>query len=77
MAVGAAGAFGVRVPDENPSGMSAFDLPLRLPRQYYDRETITHYDMMRDLRDLNAARRTSLRGGKQPERLVRARSGNS
>jgi len=40
--------FGVNVPDENPSGLGVFELPLRLPGQYYDRETITHYNMMRD-----------------------------
>jgi RHS repeat-associated protein len=40
--------FGVNVPDENPSGLSVFELPLRFPGQYYDRETITHYNMMRD-----------------------------
>lgn len=41
--------FGVSVPDENPSGLGAFDLPLRLPGQYYDAETALHYNMFRDL----------------------------
>jgi RHS repeat-associated protein len=40
--------FGVNVPEENPSGLGIFELPLRLPGQYYDSETITHYNMMRD-----------------------------
>ena len=40
--------FGVNVPDENPSGLGAFDLPLRLPRQYYDKETNLHYNYFRD-----------------------------
>ena len=39
--------FGVNEPDENPSGMGAFDLPVRLPGQAYDRETITHYTTIR------------------------------
>jgi RHS repeat-associated protein len=36
------------VPDENPSGLGAFDLPLRLPGQYYDKETNLHYNYFRD-----------------------------
>ncbi len=40
--------FGVNVPDENPSGMGAFDLPLRLPGQYFDRETNLAYNFFRD-----------------------------
>ena len=40
--------FGVNVPDENPSGLGAFDLPLRLPGQYYDRESALHYNYLRD-----------------------------
>jgi len=36
------------VSDENPSGLGAFDLPLRLPGQYFDKETNTHYNMRRD-----------------------------
>jgi RHS repeat-associated protein len=35
------------VPDENPSGLGAF-LPLRLPGQYFDRETNLHYNYFRD-----------------------------
>jgi RHS repeat-associated protein len=31
--------FGNNVPDENPSGLGNFDLPLRLPGQYFDKET--------------------------------------
>src|SRR5713101_8255331 len=31
--------FGVNVPDENPSGLGAFEFPLRFPGQYADRET--------------------------------------
>ncbi len=40
--------FGVNVADENPSGLGAFDLPLRLPGQMYDRETGLHYNYYRD-----------------------------
>jgi RHS repeat-associated protein len=40
--------FGVNVPDENPSGLGAFDLPLRLPGQYLDKETNLHYNYFRD-----------------------------
>lgn len=39
--------FGVNVPDENPSGLGAFDLPLRLPGQYFDKETNNHYNYFR------------------------------
>jgi len=40
--------FGDSVPNENPSGLGAFDFPLRLPGQYYDKETTLHYNLMRD-----------------------------
>jgi RHS repeat-associated protein len=40
--------FGNNVPDENPSGLGTFDLPLRLPGQYFDRETNLHYNYFRD-----------------------------
>jgi len=40
--------FGVNVPDENPSGLGIFDLPLRLPGQYFDKETNLHYNYYRD-----------------------------
>ena len=36
------------MPDENPSGLGAFDLPLRLPGQYFDKETNLHYNYYRD-----------------------------
>lgn len=36
------------MPDENPSGLGAFDLPLRLPGQYFDKETNLHYNYFRD-----------------------------
>jgi RHS repeat-associated protein len=39
--------FGVNAPDENPSGLGAFDLPLRLPGQYFDKETNLHYNYFR------------------------------
>jgi RHS repeat-associated protein len=38
----------VNVPDENPSGLGTFDLPLRLPGQYFDKETNLHYNYYRD-----------------------------
>lgn len=40
--------FGNNVPDENPSGLGAFDLPLRLPGQYFDKETNLTYNYYRD-----------------------------
>ena len=40
--------FGNDVPNSNPSGAGAFDFPLRLPGQYYDKETALHYNMKRD-----------------------------
>lgn len=40
--------FGIDVPDENPSGLGVFYLPLRLPGQYYDKETGLHYNYFRD-----------------------------
>lgn len=40
--------FGVNVADENPSGLGVFDLPLRLPGQYFDKETNLAYNFFRD-----------------------------
>ena len=40
--------FGNNPSDENPSGLGAFDLPLRLPGQYFDKETNLHYNYFRD-----------------------------
>jgi RHS repeat-associated protein len=40
--------FGSNPADENPSGLGAFDLPLRLPGQRYDKETGLHYNYYRD-----------------------------
>jgi len=40
--------FGSNVADGNPSGLGAFDLPLRLPGQYFDKETNLHYNYYRD-----------------------------
>jgi RHS repeat-associated protein len=40
--------FGVNVPDENPSGLGAFEFPMRFPGQYADRETNLVYNMRRD-----------------------------
>ena len=40
--------FGNNVADENPSGLGVFDLPLRLPGQYFDKETNLHYNMARN-----------------------------
>ena len=40
--------FGNNVPDEDPSGLGTFDLPLRLPGQRYDKETNLHYNYFRD-----------------------------
>jgi RHS repeat-associated protein len=40
--------FGDNAPDEDPSSLGAFDLPLRLPGQRYDKETNLHYNNFRD-----------------------------
>lgn len=40
--------FGVNVPDENPSSVGTFDLPLRLPGQLNDKETNLYYNYFRD-----------------------------
>ena len=40
--------FGANVPNENPSGLGNFNCNLRLPGQYFDRETNNHYNYFRD-----------------------------
>jgi RHS repeat-associated protein len=40
--------FGVTMPDENPSGLGAFEFPLRFPGQYFDKETNLAYNFHRD-----------------------------
>jgi len=41
--------FGNDVPNSEPNNTgNVFDLPLRMPGQYYDRETAIHYNTMRD-----------------------------
>src|SRR6266850_6025 len=40
--------FGVNVPDENPSGLGAFEFPMRFPGQYADREANLAYNIFRD-----------------------------
>ena len=40
--------FGDSPADENPSGLGIFDLPLRLPGQYADKETSVNYNYYRD-----------------------------
>jgi RHS repeat-associated protein len=40
--------FGTNAPDENPSGLGVFDMPLRLQGQYFDRETNLHHNYHRD-----------------------------
>ena len=40
--------FGVNVPDENPSGLGAFEFPFRFPGQYADKETNLAYNYFRD-----------------------------
>ena len=39
--------FGVNVPDENPSGLGAFEFALRFPGQYADKETNLAYNFYR------------------------------
>jgi RHS repeat-associated protein len=36
------------VPDENPSGLGAFEFPLRFPGQYFDKDTNVAYNIARD-----------------------------
>jgi RHS repeat-associated protein len=40
--------FGVNAPDENPSGLGVFELPLRHSGQYHDQETALQYNMFRE-----------------------------
>jgi RHS repeat-associated protein len=40
--------FGVNVPDENPSGLGAFEFPLRFPGQYFNKETNLAYNYYRN-----------------------------
>jgi len=40
--------FGVTVPDENPSGLGAFEFSLRFAGQYADKETNLYYNYFRD-----------------------------
>ena len=40
--------FGKSLPEENPSGLGAFEFNLRFPGQYFDRETNTAYNYFRD-----------------------------
>jgi RHS repeat-associated protein len=40
--------FGANAADENPGGQGAFEYGLRLPGQYFDAETGTHYNYFRD-----------------------------
>ena len=40
--------FGNNAPNENPSGLGAFNYNLRFPGQYYDAETGKHYNYYRD-----------------------------
>ena len=41
-------AFGSTAANENPSALGAFNYNLRLPGQYYDKETANHYNYFRD-----------------------------
>ena len=40
--------FGNNAPNENPNGVGNFTCNLRLPGQYFDRETNLHYNYFRD-----------------------------
>ena len=40
--------FGANAPNENPSGADNFTCNLRLPGQYFDKETNLHYNYFRD-----------------------------
>jgi RHS repeat-associated protein len=47
--------FGVTTPDENPLNLGAFELPIRFPGQYSDKETNLSYNYFRDY-DSNVGR---------------------
>jgi len=49
-------AFGANAPNENPSGLGAFEFPLRLSNYYHDKETGTDYAMLRDCYDSTIGR---------------------
>jgi RHS repeat-associated protein len=40
--------FGANAPNENPGGLGTFTCNLRLPGQYFDKETGLHYNYFRD-----------------------------
>ena len=40
--------FGTTQANENPGNLGNFNFNLRFPGQYYDKETTTHYNLMRD-----------------------------
>ena len=41
-------AFGTTLANEKPSTLATFNYNLRFPAQYYDKETLTHYNYFRD-----------------------------
>ena len=41
-------AFGTTAANEKPSTLATFNYNLRFPGQYYDKETLTHYNYFRD-----------------------------
>jgi RHS repeat-associated protein len=41
-------AFGADTPNENPGGLGTFSCNMRLPGQYFDKETGLHYNYFRD-----------------------------
>ena len=41
-------AFGATVANEKPGKLATFNYNLRFPGQYYDKETLTHYNYFRD-----------------------------
>jgi RHS repeat-associated protein len=41
-------AFGTTLANEKPSTLATFNYNLRFPGQYYDKETLTHYNYFRD-----------------------------
>ena len=49
-------AFGVNVPDENPSSLGTLEFNFRFPGQYVDTETGLHYAYFRDCYDPAAGR---------------------
>jgi len=50
--------FGGNIANDNPTGAGQFSFNLRFPGQYFDQETLTHYNFYRDAYDPDGGRYT-------------------